>query len=91
MAARPPRTPPGAPLQTGPLMDDADLAMRLNVPKSWVEDQAKAGRIPCTFIGRHRRFTEAHFQQIVVAGERPARNAMPAIWPAVSDAFSAAS
>ncbi|MEU4779226.1 helix-turn-helix domain-containing protein [Micromonospora sp. NPDC023633] len=67
-----PQQQPAALVGTTPLMDDEALARRLNVKVSWVEDAAKAGRIPCTFIGRHRRYTEAHFQQIVAAGERPA-------------------
>lgn len=75
-AAQP--TPPNAPVGTGPLMDNKALADRLNVKVSWVEDAAKAGRIPCTFIGRHRRYTEAHYQQIVAAGERPATNPLAA-------------
>ncbi|GLY21656.1 helix-turn-helix domain-containing protein [Micromonospora sp. NBRC 101691] len=72
--ARPTKTQPLTPVDAGPLMDDADLARRLKVPTSWVLDKAKAGQIPCTFIGRHRRYTEAHYQWIVSAGERPARN-----------------
>lgn len=70
--ARTSKPQPLAPVGTAPLMDDAGLARRLNVPESWVADKAKAGQIPCTRIGRHRRYTEAHFQQIVAAGERPA-------------------
>lgn len=55
------------------LMTDEQLAERLQVPVSWVQEKAKAGQIPCTFIGKHRRFTEKHFQQIVAAGERQPR------------------
>ncbi|WDZ87226.1 hypothetical protein [Micromonospora cathayae] len=69
--AKPQTAPPST---GGPLMDDAGLAHRLGVPVGWVEAKAKASEIPCTFIGKHRRYTEEHFQQIVAAGERPARN-----------------
>jgi hypothetical protein len=62
-------------VDNSPLMDDAGLAHRLGVPVGWVETKAKSEEIPCTFIGKHRRYTEAHFQEIVAAGERPARNA----------------
>ncbi|MFC6017757.1 helix-turn-helix domain-containing protein [Plantactinospora solaniradicis] len=57
------------------LMTDEQLAKRLQVPVSWVKDKAKAGEIPHTFIGRHRRYTEKHFEQIVAAGNQPVRGA----------------
>lgn len=73
--ARPTKIQSTPQVDTSPLMDDAALAHRLGVPVGWVEAKAKAAEIPCTFIGKHRRYTERHFQDIVAAGERPARNA----------------
>lgn len=69
------KTQPTRATDSTPLMNDAELARRLNVPVGWVEDKAKRQQIPCTFIGKHRRYSEAHYQQIVSADERPALNA----------------
>lgn len=32
------------------------LSRQLNLPKKWLEDEAKAGRIPSLTVGRQRRF-----------------------------------
>ena len=34
----------------------AGLARRLNLPKSWLENEAREGRIPCLVVGRRRLF-----------------------------------
>lgn len=39
-----------------PLLDAAAAAELLDVPKSWVLEQARAERIPCIRLGRYVRF-----------------------------------
>jgi excisionase family DNA binding protein len=41
------------------LLDDAGAAELLNVPKSWVGEAARQGRLPCIMLGRYRRFDRA--------------------------------
>lgn len=38
------------------LLDDVGAAELLNVPKSWVGEAARAGRLPHVKLGRYRRF-----------------------------------
>jgi excisionase family DNA binding protein len=47
----------------------ADL---LQVPVSWLRKKATARAIPCTFIGKHLRFSPADLTAIINAGTRPA-------------------
>lgn len=60
-----------------PLLTDQELAALLKVKLSWVQDAAKDGRLPCTFLpgGKLRRYTPEHYRQIVAMGERSALNA----------------
>jgi excisionase family DNA binding protein len=41
------------------LLDDAGAAELLNVPKSWVGEAARQGRLPHIKLGRYRRFVRA--------------------------------
>jgi excisionase family DNA binding protein len=41
------------------LVDAAEIADRLGVPKSWVLESARSGAIPCVRLGRYVRFCEA--------------------------------
>jgi excisionase family DNA binding protein len=41
------------------LLTDAEAAELLAVPKSWVGEAARAGRLPCVMLGRYRRFDRA--------------------------------
>jgi excisionase family DNA binding protein len=41
------------------LLTDAEAAELLNVPKSWVGEAARQGRLPCVMLGRYRRFVRA--------------------------------
>jgi excisionase family DNA binding protein len=41
------------------LLDDAETAELLNVPRSWVGEAARAGRLPHVMLGRYRRFDRA--------------------------------
>jgi excisionase family DNA binding protein len=38
------------------LLTDAEAAELLNVPKSWIGEAARAGRLPHVMLGRYRRF-----------------------------------
>ena len=40
------------------LLTAAEVAALLSVPKSWVYEQAREGRIPVVTLGRYRRFRE---------------------------------
>jgi excisionase family DNA binding protein len=52
----------------------AEAAEILRVPESWLRTKVTARVIPCTFIGKHLRFSEADIQQIKQDGTRdPAR------------------
>lgn len=42
---------------TAPLLDAAGAAELLNVPKTWILAEARAGRIPCKKLGRYVRFS----------------------------------
>jgi excisionase family DNA binding protein len=41
------------------LLTDAEAAELLAVPKSWVGEAARQGRLPCIMLGRYRRFDRA--------------------------------
>ncbi len=40
------------------LLTAAEVASLLSVPRSWVYEQAREGRIPTVTLGRYRRFRE---------------------------------
>ncbi len=40
------------------LLTAAEVAALLSVPRSWVYEQAREGRIPVVTLGRYRRFRE---------------------------------
>jgi excisionase family DNA binding protein len=48
-------------------------AQLLGVKASWLRRKAAARAIPCTFVGKHLRFSRADLEAIVSAGERRAR------------------
>ena len=41
---------------TGSLLTAAEVAELLGVPKSWVYEQSRRGRIPTVTLGRYRRY-----------------------------------
>jgi excisionase family DNA binding protein len=51
----------------------SEAALLLKVPESWLRRQAGQRKLPCTFLGRHLRFSDADLQAIITAGARPAR------------------
>jgi hypothetical protein len=42
----------------------------LSIRESWLRDKAAARTIPCTFVGKHLRFSDDDIAQIVAAGAR---------------------
>ncbi|MEU8632691.1 helix-turn-helix domain-containing protein [Amycolatopsis sp. NPDC048633] len=66
--AAPPAKP--APL----LYTPAAAAGRLTIGESWLRRKAGQRLIPCTFVGKHLRFTEDDLRAIVAAGRRGPSN-----------------
>jgi excisionase family DNA binding protein len=66
-------TPAAAPRHDVPsrLYTPAEAADILTVRESWLRRQAGQRRIPCTFLGKHLRFSDADIQQIIAAGSQP--------------------
>ena len=50
----------------------AEAAGILRVRESWLRRKAAARQIPCTFLGKHLRFSAADLAAIVAANARPA-------------------
>ena len=54
----------------GQLHTPAEAAGILKVRESWLKTKAAARVIPCTFIGKHLRFSDDDIAEIVKAGGR---------------------
>lgn len=68
-AAKPP--PPPSDAATAPpstLHTPADAAELLTVPESWLRRKASQRAIPCTFVGKHLRFTTEDLNEIIRRG-----------------------
>jgi hypothetical protein len=48
----------------------AEAACILKVRESWLKTKAAARSIPCTFIGKHLRFSDGDIVEIMKAGAR---------------------
>ena len=48
----------------------AEAAGILKVRESWLKTKAAARLIPCTFIGKHLRFSDDDISEIMKAGAR---------------------
>jgi excisionase family DNA binding protein len=48
---------------SGPLLDAEQVGALLNVPGSWVRQQAREGRIPHLRLGRYVRFDADEIEQ----------------------------
>jgi hypothetical protein len=62
----------------------AEAAGILNVRESWLKTKAAARLIPCTFIGKHLRFSDDDTAEIMRAGARQpvtSRQPRPAVIP----------
>jgi hypothetical protein len=55
---------------TGELHTVAEAAGILKVRESWLKTKASARLIPCTFVGKHLRFSDDDIAKIIRAGER---------------------
>ena len=53
------------------LYTPAQAAERLAITESWLRRKAGLRLIPCTFVGKHLRFSDADLHAIVAAGNRP--------------------
>ena len=58
--------------EAGLLYTPAEAAQRLRVRESWLRKKAAAREIPCTFLGKHLRFSPTDLAAIVAASARPA-------------------
>lgn len=52
------------------LYTPAEAAEILRVRESWLRGKAAARAIPCTFIGKHLRFSDTDITQIMADGAR---------------------
>lgn len=60
---------------TGSLLTADEVAELLGVPKTWVYEQSRSGRIPTITLGRYRRYRREAIEQWVERLEAPARGA----------------
>ncbi|MDQ3647104.1 MAG: helix-turn-helix domain-containing protein, partial [Actinomycetota bacterium] len=60
---------------TGSLLTASEVAELLGVPKSWVYEQSRTGRIPTVTLGRYRRYRREAIEAWVTQLEAPARGA----------------
>lgn len=64
-----------------PLLTPAQAARLLAVPESWLRRRATARAVPCTFLGKHLRFSPADVTAIAAAGAHPATASRPSARP----------
>jgi hypothetical protein len=62
-------------IEVGPKMasqlhTEAEAAGILKVRESWLKTKAAARLIPCTFVGKHLRFSDDDIAEIMKAGAR---------------------
>lgn len=57
------------------LLTAGEVADLLGVPKSWVYEQSRTGRIPTVNLGRYRRYRREALEAWIAALEAPARGA----------------
>ncbi|MGR6998387.1 helix-turn-helix domain-containing protein [Yinghuangia aomiensis] len=55
------------------MLTPAQAAARLQVRESWLRAKVSARVIPCTFVGRHLRFSEQDLADIIAAGRTEPR------------------
>jgi excisionase family DNA binding protein len=81
----PPAAGPGPSTDADPHVADPNVAVEpvqlytpaaaaelLSVTESWLRRKASARLIPCTFLGKHLRFSRPDLAAIIAAGTRPA-------------------
>ncbi|MEH0830804.1 helix-turn-helix domain-containing protein, partial [Micromonospora sp. CPCC 205714] len=79
---RPRRRPPPPPTpvratghhdeQEPRLYTPAEAAALLRIPESWLRRRAGRRQIPCTFLGKHLRFSAADLAALIAASAEPA-------------------
>ncbi|GIH21338.1 helix-turn-helix domain-containing protein [Rugosimonospora africana] len=80
-----PSTPRPPAADTPHLYTPEEAAALLRVRPSWLRKKAAAREVPCTFLGKHLRFSPADLAAIVTAstrapvGHRPRRRAAPTV------------
>jgi excisionase family DNA binding protein len=57
----------------GRLVDAAEVAERLSVPKSWVLESARSGTMPCVRLGRYVRFDLVDVEAWLETCKQPGR------------------
>jgi hypothetical protein len=55
---------------TGELHTVAETARILKVRESWLKTKASARLVPCTFVGKHLRFSDDDIAEIMRVGAR---------------------
>jgi glutaredoxin len=55
---------------TGELHTVAETAQILKVRESWLKTKASARSVPCTFVGKHLRFSDDDIAEIMRLGAR---------------------
>jgi excisionase family DNA binding protein len=58
------------------LLDADEVAAMLGVPKAWVYEQSRKGRIPTVMLGRYRRYRREAIEEWI--REQEARGALRA-------------
>ncbi|WP_417999914.1 helix-turn-helix domain-containing protein [Kibdelosporangium phytohabitans] len=53
------------------LFTPAQAATTLQVRESWLRRRAAERRVPCTFLGKHLRFSRADMEAIIADARRP--------------------
>ncbi|MBF9129691.1 helix-turn-helix domain-containing protein [Plantactinospora sp. S1510] len=59
------------------LYTPAEAAHRLQVRESWLRKKAAARKVPCTFLGKHLRFSPADLAAIIDNAAQPATGRRP--------------
>ena len=67
LAVHPPTTPMDNPL----LYTPAEAAQLLKVRESWLRKKAAARQVPCTFLGKHLRFSPTDLATIIAGAAQP--------------------
>ena len=63
---------------TAPLLyTPAEAAEMLRIPESWLRKKAATRAIPCTFVGKHLRFSVDDIERIIKAGTRAPAASIP--------------
>ena len=59
------------------LLTAPEVAQMLGVPRTWVYEQSRAGRIPTVTLGRYRRYREEAIREWIEQLEAPVQKGAP--------------